>query len=49
MAASMGFAIVVIASCLVLATMLLEIGMHCVKFGVDVFGGISNNSSKLLI
>ena len=45
----MDFVKVVIAICLVLATMLLEISVNDVRFGADVFGVISNDSSKLLI
>ena len=45
----MGLAIIVTAICPVLATMLLEIGMNCVEVGVDVLGGIANDSSKLLV
>ena len=48
-AAAMGFAIVIIAICTVLATMLLEIGVDHIKLGVDILDGISNNGSKLLI
>ena len=45
----MGLAIKVTAICPVLATILPKIGMNCVKLGVDVLVGISNDSSKLLV
>ena len=45
----MGFAIIVMAICPVLATMLLEIGVTSVELVLDVLGCIYNNSSKLLI
>ena len=45
----MGFTIVVMAICPVLTTILLEIYIDCVELGIDVLGGISYNSSKLLI
>ena len=47
--AAMGFTIIVIALCLVLARMLLDIGVNGVELRVDVLGGISNNSSKLVV
>ena len=47
--ATMVFAIVVTTICPVLAMMLLEIGIDAVELGIDVLGGMSNNSSKLLV
>ena len=45
----MEYAIIVTAICPVLAMMLLEIGVARVKLGVDILGGISNNSGKLFV
>ena len=47
--AAIGFAKLVVAIYPVLATMLAEIGVNCVELGVDVFGGISNDGSKLFV
>ena len=47
--AAIGLAIIVMAICAVLATMQLEIGVKGIELGVDIFGGISNDGSKLLV
>ena len=47
--AAVGFAVILIAIRLVLATMLLEIGVNGVELGINVLGRISNGSSKLII
>ena len=47
--ATVDFAIVVMAICPVLATMLLEIDVDRLDLDVNLLGGISNDSSKLLI
>ena len=46
MNAAMGFAVTVKAIYPVLARMLLVIGVNNVELGVDVLGGIPNDSSK---
>ena len=49
MTTAIEFAIIVMTICFMLATMLLEFGVHVVKLGVDILGGISNDSSKVLV
>ena len=48
-AASIGFTIVVMATYLVLATMLLDSGVECVKLRGNILGSIVNDSGNLLI
>ena len=45
----MGFTIIVMTICAVLATMLLEIGVDHVELAVNVLGAISNERSKVLV
>ena len=45
----MGLPIIVMAICLVLAIMLLEVGMNGVELGVHILSGNSNDHSKLLV